>query len=95
MVLVRIFDLQKEVKVMSYNVAWYIIAYLICVVQDGKKIADLCFYVVNQGDTHRHSHILMMALGNKINSTVGALQVEANLQEHLSDHLHFRKQHFS
>ena len=28
---------------------------------------------------------------NKSNSTAGAVQVEANLQEQLSDHLYFRK----
>ena len=28
---------------------------------------------------------------NKSNSTAGAVQVEANLQEQLNDHLHFRK----
>ena len=28
---------------------------------------------------------------NKSDLTVGAMQVEANLQEHFSDHFHFRK----
>ena len=35
--------------------------------------------------------LLSLTSINKSNSTAGAVQVEANLQEQLSDHLHFRK----
>ena len=31
-------------------------------------------------------------MGNKSNSTADAVQVEANLQEQLSNHLHFRQE---
>ena len=33
----------------------------------------------------------LAAENNKSNSTTGAVQVDANLQEQLDDHLHFRK----
>ena len=36
----------------------------------------------------------LLSLKNKGNSTADAGQVEANLQEELSDHLHFRKQKY-
>ena len=45
-------------------------------------------------DVVEHVNITSIRNLNRSNSTACAVQVEANLQEHLSDNLHLRKQKF-
>ena len=57
---------------------------------DGLTLFFTCImYIASKDDASRFCRFL--AIANKSTSTAGAVQVEPNLLEKLSDHMHFRK----